>query len=76
MACSTSCWALWVPCPFLFFSEADRYLGVKVGEGAEMVPRQRIVSVGYAFRAEVADDVPGAGYRTRLRQFSQTLVRS
>ena len=48
-----------VPMPLSVFSEVDRYLGVKVGEGAEMVPRQRVVSVGYAFRAEVADDVPG-----------------
>jgi hypothetical protein len=47
------------PLPSSLFSEADRYLGVRVESDAEMAPRQRIVSVGYAFRAETADDVKG-----------------
>ena len=48
-----------VPIPQTLFAEAERYLGVKVENDPEMVPRQRIVSVGYAFRAGVADDVKG-----------------
>jgi hypothetical protein len=34
------------------------YLGVKVGEDPEMTPRSPLTSVGYAFRAKVADS-PG-----------------
>lgn len=48
-----------VPIPQTLFAEAERYLGVKVENDPELVPRQRIVSVGYAFRAGVADDVIG-----------------
>jgi hypothetical protein len=48
-----------VPLPPTLFAEADRYLGVKVESDPEMAPRQRILSVGYAFRAETADDVKG-----------------
>jgi|GEM_PF-1601328 len=33
------------------FSEPDRWLGVQVGMDPELEPRQRIASVGYAFRA-------------------------
>lgn len=48
-----------VPIPQALFAEAERHLGVKIENDPELVPRQRIVSVGYAFRAEVADDVKG-----------------
>ncbi|GEM_PF-1720592 len=48
-----------VPIPQTLFAEAERYLGVKVENDPELVPRQRIVSVGYAFRAGAADDVKG-----------------
>jgi len=48
-----------VPIPQTLFAEAERYLGVKVENDPEMAPRQRIVSVGYAFRAGSADDVRG-----------------
>ncbi len=48
-----------VPLSPTLFSGVERYLGVRVENDAEMTPRQRIVSVGYAFRAETADDVSG-----------------
>ncbi|MSS72892.1 MAG: hypothetical protein EXS64_15575 [Candidatus Latescibacteria bacterium] len=48
-----------VPIPQALFAEGDRYLGVRVENDPEMTPRQRVVSVGYAFRAEMADDVKG-----------------
>ena len=31
------------------FSEPDRWLGIKVGDNSEMVPRLKIASVAYAF---------------------------
>ncbi|RMD64090.1 hypothetical protein D6833_04845 [Candidatus Parcubacteria bacterium] len=47
------------PIPPTVFSGGDRYLGVKVGTDAEMTPRKRIVSVGYALMAADADKVDG-----------------
>lgn len=48
------------PIPLSFFSDHPvTYLGVKVGNDSEMLPRQRIVSVGYAFTA--GDGVPKGG---------------
>jgi microcystin-dependent protein len=41
------------PLPEDLFSTPDRYLGVTVHPHAEMVPRQRLASVPYAFRADV-----------------------
>jgi len=37
------------------YLEDDRYLGVKVEDDSEMVPRQRITSAGYSLRADVAN---------------------
>jgi len=37
--------------------DAQYYLGVKVGSDAEMSPRRQLTSVGYAFRASVAESV-------------------
>jgi len=37
--------------------DAQYWLGVKVGGDAEMTPRRQLTSVGYAFRASVADSV-------------------
>jgi len=37
------------------FSGADRYMGITVYPEAELAPRTRLTSVGYAYRAEVAD---------------------
>jgi hypothetical protein len=37
------------------------YLGVTVGSGQEMTPRQQIVSVPYAFQAKTDNDWDGAG---------------
>jgi len=47
------------PIPPDVFEGAEKYLGVKVGDDPEMTPRQRIFSVGYAFKAENADKVAG-----------------
>jgi hypothetical protein len=44
------------PIPESVFDEAELYLGVKVEGDAEMTPRRRVVSVGYAYRAEAAVD--------------------
>jgi hypothetical protein len=44
------------PIPETVFDGSDLYLGVKVGSDAEMTPRRRVVSVGYAYRAEAAVD--------------------
>ena len=37
------------------------YLGVQVGADPEMTPRYALTSMGYAFRAEVANTVVGSG---------------
>jgi hypothetical protein len=37
------------------FAEPNRWLGVQVGDDTEMIPRQRIATVGYAFKAERAN---------------------
>jgi hypothetical protein len=41
------------------FAEPNRWLGVQVGDDSEMTPRQRIVTVGYAFKAADADTLDG-----------------
>jgi len=41
--------------PDSIFDGSTRWLGIKVGIDPEMTPRQRIVSVGYAYRATKAD---------------------
>ena len=40
-----------------YFDGSDLYLGVKLADNAEMVPRFRITSVPYAFRAKVSESV-------------------
>lgn len=45
--------------PGLFAINSKTYLGVKVGTDSEMVPRQRIASVGYAFAA--GNGIPKGG---------------
>ena len=47
------------PVPNTVFSGGDRYLGVKVSTDAEMTPRKRMVSVGYALKSHDADKVGG-----------------
>ena len=41
--------------PSLVFSADERYVGVKVGTDDELSPRTRLTSVGYAYRAEIAE---------------------
>ncbi len=45
--------------PFDLFDGSARYLGVKVGDDAEMTPRKQLVSVVYAFKANNADRLAG-----------------
>ena len=40
-----------VPIPFELFETPDRYLAIKVASDNEMLPRQRLTSVGYAFQS-------------------------
>ena len=52
------------PMPETVFDGTERYLGVKVESDAEMTPRRRVASVGYAYRAEessAADYASSAG---------------
>ncbi|MFC1501876.1 hypothetical protein ACFL6A_00520 [bacterium] len=45
------------PIPFDVFNESDTYLSLKVGTDEEMTPRKRLVSVGYAFIANLATSI-------------------
>ena len=47
------------PVPDSMFNDVDRYLGVKVGTDPELAPRQRLVSVGYAYRVSSVDGASG-----------------
>ncbi|MGH7600359.1 MAG: hypothetical protein ACREOI_28740, partial [bacterium] len=47
------------PLAAAMFTGAEKYLGLKVGDDAEMVPRKRIVSVAYALMTEQADKLDG-----------------
>jgi len=44
--------------PIMLPFDTPYFLGVKVGADAEMTPRTPLTSVGYAFRAKVADSGP------------------
>jgi len=44
--------------------DADYWLGIRVGTDAELTPRTRLTSVGYAYRARVADSAAVAGSGT------------
>jgi len=50
------------PFPATLFEGDPRWLGIKVGSDAEMTPRSRIASVGYAIRAEKAAEAATATY--------------
>lgn len=43
------------PIPDTVFSGSSRYLGIKVDTDAEITPRNRLVSAGYAYRSSRAD---------------------
>ena len=45
-----------LPMPVEVFSGAELFVGVSI-EGQELLPRRRVASVAYAFRASQADDV-------------------
>ncbi len=47
------------PLSYTLFDGSDRFLALKVGSDSEMTPRTRLVSVGYAFRANQADSLDG-----------------
>ena len=44
------------PLPAHLFDGSDRWLGLQIGDDPEMSPRQQIVSVGYALRADRANN--------------------
>ena len=48
------------PLPESLFDGHERWLGLRVGSDAEMSPRQQIVSVGYALRADKANEADDA----------------
>lgn len=47
------------PVPQVLFDGSPRYLTQKIGSDDEMTPRQRLASVGYAYRANTSDDAGG-----------------
>ena len=47
------------PIPYSVFSGEDRFLSIEVGSDPEMTPRKRLVSVGYAFHANQANNLDG-----------------
>jgi len=49
------------------FEGSARYLGVKVGTDSEMIPRQRLASVPYAFQAENAQMLQGLSVDSFMR---------
>jgi hypothetical protein len=49
-----------VPVPLDLPFDVQYYLSVQVGNDPEMVPRLRLMTTAYAFRAAVADEVPEA----------------
>jgi hypothetical protein len=48
--------------PYSVFDGSIRYLGVKVEHDPEITPRKPIVSVAYAYRANVVDGGPSSGW--------------
>ncbi|MBN2104222.1 hypothetical protein JW835_09310 [bacterium] len=61
------------PIPKSVFNGEDCYLGITVGSDAEMTPRKRLVSVGYAFRAGEADSLGGFGAANYVRSLDGVL---
>ena len=47
------------PIPYSIFEGDETYLELKIGSDPAMTPRKRLVSVGYAMRANYADHVSG-----------------
>ena len=47
------------PIPYPVFDGTVRYLGITDGADPEMTPRNALVSVGYAYRANNADNLDG-----------------
>jgi hypothetical protein len=45
--------------PTTVFGSTNLYLGVRVGSDGEMTPRRRVVSAGYAYKAEDASTLQG-----------------
>lgn len=47
------------PLPDAAFSDSSRWLGIKVGADPEMLPRQKLASVGYGYRVGTVDGATG-----------------
>lgn len=54
------------PIPDTVFSNANRYLGVKVGSDPEMTPRARLVSVPYAYNVGTLNGATGGTIYSNL----------
>jgi endosialidase-like protein len=48
----------------IFATQESLYIGIKVGADAEMTPRQRIVTAGYAFNADTLDGYDSTDFIT------------
>jgi hypothetical protein len=49
----------------IFATQESLYIGIKVGADAEMTPRQRIVTAGYAFNADTLDGYDSTDFITQ-----------
>ncbi len=54
------------PVPDSVFNNPNRYLGIKVASDAEMTPRQRLVSLSYAYRVSSVDGALGGNILTKV----------
>jgi len=59
------------PIPSSCFSSSDLRLGVRVGSDSEMTPRRRVVSAGYAYKAEDAGHAIQADQATEATHAAQ-----
>lgn len=54
------------PVPDSVFKDTTRYLGVAVSPDPEMLPRQRLVTVGYSFRVNSVDGASGGTITSKV----------
>jgi len=59
------------PIPFTMFDSCEVYLALKVADDDEMEPRKRLVSVGYAFRANRADSLGSSSASDYIQTVNQ-----
>lgn len=64
------------PIPFRVFDDTEVYLALKVGSDSEMVPRKKLVSVGFAYHANSADSLGGKAASDFIKTGSVNIVSS